>query len=71
MSAAVDVTDAAEARGYRARHTLPLRVEAVRQLRRRRTLLMGGVLAALLFILIIAFAIGGTRTPGAAATASR
>jgi ABC-2 type transport system permease protein len=49
-----------EAAGYRARRTLPLRVEAMRQLRRRRTLLMGGVLAALPFILIIAFAIGGT-----------
>ncbi|WP_392670593.1 ABC transporter permease [Streptomyces sp. LN785] len=60
MSAAADVTSAAEAPGYRARHTLPLRVEAVRQLRRRRTLLMGGVLAALPFILITAFAIGGT-----------
>lgn len=32
----------------------------MRQLRRRRTLLMGGILAALPFILIIAFAIGGT-----------
>ncbi|MFJ8852927.1 ABC transporter permease [Streptomyces sp. NPDC102437] len=60
MSAAVDLTGGAEAPGYRARHTLPLRVEAVRQLRRRRTLLMGGVLAALPFILIVAFAIGGT-----------
>ncbi|MFF1834567.1 ABC transporter permease [Streptomyces sp. NPDC058231] len=60
MSAAADVISAAEAPGYRARHTLPLRVEAVRQLRRRRTLLMGGVLAALPFILITAFAIGGT-----------
>ncbi|MEI7030409.1 ABC transporter permease [Streptomyces pratensis] len=49
-----------EASGYRARRTLPLRVEAMRQLRRRRTLLMGGVLAALPFILIIAFAIGGS-----------
>lgn len=49
-----------EAVGYRARRTLPLRVEAMRQLRRRRTLLMGGILAALPFILIIAFAIGGT-----------
>ncbi|GGT28619.1 ABC transporter permease [Streptomyces purpureus] len=46
--------------GYRARHTLPLRVEFVRQLRRRRTLVMGGVLAALPFVLIAAFAIGGT-----------
>ncbi|BAG21673.1 MULTISPECIES: ABC transporter permease [Streptomyces] len=49
-----------EAPGYRAGRTLPLRVEAMRQLRRRRTLLMGGILAALPFILIIAFAIGGT-----------
>ncbi|MFF2858589.1 ABC transporter permease [Streptomyces rubiginosohelvolus] len=49
-----------EAAGYRAGRTLPLRVEAMRQLRRRRTLLMGGVLTALPFILIIAFAIGGT-----------
>ncbi|MGP3922952.1 ABC transporter permease [Streptomyces sp. 8N616] len=45
--------------GYRARHTLPLRVEAMRQLRRRRTLVVAGVLAALPFILIAAFAIGG------------
>ncbi|RST24246.1 ABC transporter permease [Streptomyces sp. WAC04770] len=53
-------TENPEAAGYRAGRTLPLRVEAMRQLRRRRTLLMGGVLAALPFILIIAFAIGGT-----------
>ncbi|MET7766708.1 ABC transporter permease [Streptomyces sp. NPDC005336] len=46
--------------GYRARHTLPLRVEAVRQLRRRRTLVMAVVLAALPFVLVTAFAIGGT-----------
>lgn len=45
--------------GYRPRHTLPLRVEAVRQLRRRRTLVVYGILAALPFILIAAFAIGG------------
>ncbi|MEU2023117.1 ABC transporter permease [Streptomyces sp. NPDC016469] len=64
MSTAAGLTEAPEAPGYRARHTLPLRVEAVRQLRRRRTLLMGGVLAALPFILIIAFAIGGTPDGG-------
>ncbi|QKV96779.1 ABC transporter permease [Streptomyces sp. NA02950] len=51
------VTDAAP--GYRARHTLPLRVEAVRQLRRRRTLVMAVVLAALPFVLVAAFAVGG------------
>lgn len=64
MSTAADLAAAPEAPGYRAHHTLPLRVEAVRQLRRRRTLLMGGVLAALPFILIIAFAIGGTPDGG-------
>ncbi|MDX3535049.1 ABC transporter permease subunit [Streptomyces sp. MB09-01] len=47
------------AAGYRASRTLPLRVEALRQWRRRRTLVMGGVLAALPFILMIAFAVGG------------
>ncbi|GAA2478382.1 ABC transporter permease [Streptomyces gobitricini] len=46
--------------GYRAGHTLPLRVEAVRQLKRRRTLVMGAILAALPLVLIAAFAIGGT-----------
>ncbi|MCX5402814.1 ABC transporter permease [Streptomyces sp. NBC_00335] len=47
------------AHGYRAGRTLPLRVEALRQWRRRRTLVMGGILAALPFILMIAFAVGG------------
>ncbi|GFH34019.1 ABC transporter permease [Streptomyces pacificus] len=46
--------------GYRPRRTLPLRVEAVRQLKRRRTLVMGAVLAALPFVLVAAFAIGGS-----------
>ncbi|MFG2412996.1 ABC transporter permease [Streptomyces goshikiensis] len=54
MSAVTEV-----APGYRASRTLPLRVEALRQWRRRRTLVMGGVLAALPFILMIAFAVGG------------
>ncbi|GAA1413819.1 ABC transporter permease [Streptomyces thermospinosisporus] len=48
-----------EAAGYRAGRTLPLRVELVRQLKRRRTLVMYSVLAALPFVLAIAFAIGG------------
>lgn len=47
------------AHGYRAGHTLPLRVEALRQLKRRRTLVMAGVLTALPLVLIAAFAIGG------------
>ncbi|MGW0733632.1 ABC transporter permease [Streptomyces sp. NPDC002851] len=46
--------------GYRPRRTLPLRVEALRQLKRRRTLVMAGVLAVLPLILVAAFAIGGT-----------
>jgi ABC-2 type transport system permease protein len=46
--------------GYRAARTLPLRVEALRQLKRRRTLAMAGVLGALPLVLIVAFAIGGT-----------
>ncbi|MEU9557171.1 ABC transporter permease [Streptomyces fumanus] len=45
--------------GYRAGRTLPVRVELVRQLKRRRTLVMGGLLAALPFVLLIAFAVGG------------
>ncbi|MFD5032112.1 ABC transporter permease [Streptomyces sp. NPDC058405] len=55
MSALID-----SAPGYRARHTLPLRVEAMRQLKRRRTVAMGAVLGILPFVLIVAFAIGGT-----------
>lgn len=47
------------ASGYRAGRTLPLRVELVRQLKRRRTLIMGGILAVLPFVLVIAFAVGG------------
>ncbi|MET9517610.1 ABC transporter permease [Streptomyces sp. NPDC002994] len=46
--------------GYRPGHTLPLRVEAMRQWRRRRTMVMAAVLGALPLILIAAFAIGGT-----------
>ncbi|MFD6371714.1 ABC transporter permease, partial [Streptomyces roseolus] len=45
--------------GYRPGRTLPLRVEALRQWKRRRTLVMAGVLAALPLVLIVAFAIGG------------
>ncbi|MFJ5027536.1 ABC transporter permease [Streptomyces sp. NPDC088560] len=46
------------ASGYQTRHTLPLRVELVRQFKRRRTLVMGAILALLPFVLLIAFAIG-------------
>ncbi|KUO02485.1 ABC transporter permease [Streptomyces caeruleatus] len=53
-------TERAEvADGYRAGRTLPIRVELVRQLKRRRTLVMGGILFALPFVLLIAFQVGG------------
>lgn len=52
------------AAGYRASRTLPLRVEAVRQLRRRRTMVMAGLLAALPFILALAFWIGDDEPGG-------
>ncbi|GAA1013773.1 ABC transporter permease [Streptomyces thermogriseus] len=57
MSTPAQSTEAAS--GYRAGRTLPLRVELTRQLKRRRTLVMGGILAALPFVLAVAFAIGG------------
>ncbi|WP_367322960.1 ABC transporter permease [Streptomyces sp. HUAS ZL42] len=60
MSTLTERTEPHEtASGYRAGRTLPLRVELVRQLKRRRTLIMGGILAALPFVLVVAFAIGG------------
>jgi ABC-2 type transport system permease protein len=51
-----DVTGAAS--GYRSTRTLPLRVELIRQLRRRRVQITLGFLAILPFILLIAFKIG-------------
>ncbi|GAA2893259.1 ABC transporter permease [Streptomyces mexicanus] len=45
--------------GYRAGRTLPLRVELARQLRRRRTAVMFGILTVLPLVLVAAFAIGG------------
>ncbi|MGW3243475.1 ABC transporter permease [Streptomyces sp. NPDC001070] len=48
------------AEGYRPGRTLPLRVEAVRQLLRRRTLVAFAVVLGLPVIIWAAFAIGGT-----------
>ncbi|MEV2251418.1 ABC transporter permease [Streptomyces sp. NPDC050147] len=53
-------TERATAPGYRPGRTLPLRVEAVRQLKRRRTLVMAGVMVLLPFVLVLAFAIAGS-----------
>lgn len=44
--------------GYAAHRTLPLSVEIVRQFRRRRTMVMFGLLLALPWILVIAFSMG-------------
>jgi ABC-2 type transport system permease protein len=60
MSKLADRAEPVEvADGYRAGRTLPFRVELVRQLKRRRTQVMGGVLLALPIILLIAFQVGG------------
>ena len=48
--------------------TLPVRVELVRQLRRRRTLVTLGLFALLPVILWVAFSVGDDDPPGAAAT---
>jgi ABC-2 type transport system permease protein len=53
---------------YRARRTLPLRVELVRQLHRRRTQVTFGLVALLPVILWIAFELGDDGPPGAAPT---
>ncbi|MEU7744531.1 ABC transporter permease subunit [Nonomuraea sp. NPDC049158] len=54
----VSGSTARSATGYAARRTLPLRVEVVRQFKRRRTLVMFGLLLALPWILVIAFQFG-------------
>ena len=57
----------ASAPGYAARRTLPLRVEAVRQFRRRRTMVAALILLALPWILVGAFELGGPPQPGSGA----
>ncbi|MQA97095.1 MAG: ABC transporter permease subunit [Streptosporangiales bacterium] len=52
------------AAGYRPRRTLPLRVEALRQLRRRRTFVAFVILLGLPWVLVAAFLIGGEPTEG-------
>src|SRR4249920_2906565 len=58
---------ATAAPGYNPHHTLPLRVEAIRQLRRRRTMVAFLVLAVLPWILVGAFELGGPPQPGSGA----
>ncbi|MDN3022746.1 ABC transporter permease [Streptomyces sp. S.PB5] len=64
VSSTLTAARAEVADGYRAGRTLPFRVELVRQLKRRRTLVMGGILFALPFILLIAFQVGGEPGSG-------
>jgi ABC-2 type transport system permease protein len=57
----------ASAPGYTPRRTLPLRVEAIRQLRRRRTMVAALILLALPWVLVGAFELGGPPQPGSGA----
>ncbi|BDH56601.1 ABC transporter permease [Tsukamurella sp. PLM1] len=57
MTASVTENDGA-APGYASGRTLTVRVELARQLRRRRTLVMAALLAALPIVLIVALAVG-------------
>ncbi len=63
-----DTTIPADGRagGYRARRTLPLRTELVRQCKRRRTHLALGFLASLPLVLVLAFTVGGTESDSGA-----
>jgi len=61
------VTISESAPGYSPRRTLPLAVEAVRQLRRRRTMIAFLILLVLPWILIGAFEISGPPAPGSGA----
>jgi ABC-type transport system involved in multi-copper enzyme maturation permease subunit len=49
--------------GYSARRTLPLRVEMIRQLRRRRTMVAFLILLVLPWLLVGAFELGGPQQP--------
>jgi ABC-type transport system involved in multi-copper enzyme maturation permease subunit len=66
----------ASAPGYRPRRTLPFRVEATRQLRRRRTMIAYGILLVLPWVLVGAFEASGPAsaangTPGLVVLATR
>jgi ABC-2 type transport system permease protein len=52
--------------GYDPRRTLPLRVEVIRQLRRRRTMVAFLILLVLPWILVAAFDLGSPAQPGTA-----
>jgi ABC-2 type transport system permease protein len=58
------VTAEPAAPGYNAHRTLPWRVEMIRQLRRRRTMVAFLILGVLPWILVGAFELGGPAQPG-------
>jgi len=62
VTAPADQVSAA-APGYDRRRTLPLRVETIRQLRRRRTMVAFLILLALPWVLVGAFELGGGPPP--------
>lgn len=64
MGEPIPLTDTGVPRGFRANHTLPVRVELARQLRRRRTLFALGFMVALPIILWISFSVGSQNTGG-------
>jgi ABC-type transport system involved in multi-copper enzyme maturation permease subunit len=53
--------------GYNARHTLPFAVEAIRQMRRWRTIVAFIILLVLPWVLVGAFELGGPPQPGSGA----
>lgn len=69
------LSGSAVAAGYDARRTLPLAVEAIRQLRRRRTLITFGLLLLLPWVMVGAFQLGSggppdPQTPGLVSAAT-
>src|ERR1039457_7546721 len=61
------MTTRESAPGYNPPHTLPLAVEKVRQLPRRRTMIAFLILLVLPWILVAAFEISGPAAPGSGA----
>jgi ABC-type transport system involved in multi-copper enzyme maturation permease subunit len=57
----------AAAAGYLPKRTLPLRVEVIRQVRRRRTMVAFAILLGLPWVLVGAFELGGPPQPGSGA----
>jgi ABC-2 type transport system permease protein len=70
VGAPIAASDTGVPAGFRAGHTLTVRVELMRQLRRRRTQLSLALMVALPFILLIAFSVGSSNSNGNGAAAS-